>query len=185
MAKNRQQLRISIPGLTSKSEKYRPLRNSIEATAEDFRILPEDVAAIVGRFFTHIAHEIAHGAVVRIPSFGMFTAWWSKKWQRAFPRFEPAQGFREILRYAPYEATNNELCSLYRKKHNAARRGSNRGSTTKMNGMAEVAKRANRKIEEDGEASWIKRRQREVREGATRPADGMDRASVKQMEVRE
>lgn len=163
----RRRIRIWPSGINSNDPKFLPFRRVIERVADDMGILPEDVAAIVARTFHVIKEEVAGGTLIRIPSFGMFGLWYSRR-KRTVPVFEAAQGFHENAR-----GTNDDHNAEIRayRRQSRYRTGNTRPRDKAMIRFSELA---DKKARLDGRDSWLVRRREQIQENPQSPPPAFD-----------
>lgn len=119
---------MRIPFYTKRAD-VQSFRDALDRAAERSGRPVSEVLWISTFVWEEIAHEVAAGRSVRIPSIGMFVAWLDERRfvlgkdpvAKCIPKFEPARAFRnQVASGAPFSRAGKRALEGFRRNHSAA-----------------------------------------------------------------
>ncbi len=128
-------VRVRIPFMP-KSEQAKPLQDVIHDTAQAMGVSDHFAANLMTYFLENVAAQAAKGKVVRIPGFGIFTAYGYTPRKPGLehyclPSFTASKAFRNELRQClPYPRHRNKEIDNYRRTNHASSRAKSDTSRT-------------------------------------------------------
>ncbi len=125
--------RVHVPFM-SKSAQGKPLQDAIHLAAQEMGVSDHFAANLMTYVLEDIAAQVCNGKVVRIPGFGIFTAYGYTPRKKGIepyclPSFVGSKPFRNQLRQClPHRRHNNKAIDNYRQtNHGSSRAKSDTG----------------------------------------------------------